>query len=159
MTDIKKKIQDEIATLDYELKVELPKEILKARAHGDLSENAEYPDGPEASLDHLFSEHGPEPLGKDADRAVLAAGAAGRTLKHGFGKVLEQFTINFAGAEERGLETVGCADELAEHADLLWRRDRRVVGHALYRAMLKALPALGAGIELEDLLGRELFRE
>src|SRR5437899_8522124 len=42
MNDIKKKLQDQIATLDYELKVELPKEILKARAHGDLSENAEY---------------------------------------------------------------------------------------------------------------------
>jgi transcription elongation factor GreA len=42
MTDIKKKLQDEIAVLDHELKVELPKEILKARAHGDLSENAEY---------------------------------------------------------------------------------------------------------------------
>jgi transcription elongation factor GreA len=42
MTDIKKKLQNEIATLDYELHVELPKEILKARAHGDLSENAEY---------------------------------------------------------------------------------------------------------------------
>ena len=42
MTDIKKKLQDEIATLDYELHVELPREILKARAHGDLSENAEY---------------------------------------------------------------------------------------------------------------------
>jgi len=42
MIDIKKKLQDEIATLDHELKVELPKEILKARAHGDLSENAEY---------------------------------------------------------------------------------------------------------------------
>ena len=40
--DIKKKIQDEITTLEYELHVELPKEILKARAHGDLSENAEY---------------------------------------------------------------------------------------------------------------------
>ena len=40
--DIKKKLQDEIATLEYELHVELPKEILKARAHGDLSENAEY---------------------------------------------------------------------------------------------------------------------
>ena len=40
--DVKKKLQDEIATLDHELKVELPREILKARAHGDLSENAEY---------------------------------------------------------------------------------------------------------------------
>jgi transcription elongation factor GreA len=40
--DIKKKLQDEIATLEYELHVELPREILKARAHGDLSENAEY---------------------------------------------------------------------------------------------------------------------
>ncbi len=30
------------AVLEYEYLVELPKEILKARAHGDLSENAEY---------------------------------------------------------------------------------------------------------------------
>jgi transcription elongation factor GreA len=42
MPDIKKKLQDEIATLEYEMHVELPKEILTARAHGDLSENAEY---------------------------------------------------------------------------------------------------------------------
>jgi transcription elongation factor GreA len=42
MIDIKKKLQDEIALLEHELHVELPKEILKARAHGDLSENAEY---------------------------------------------------------------------------------------------------------------------
>jgi transcription elongation factor GreA len=42
MTDIKKKLQDEIAVLERELHVELPREILKARAHGDLSENAEY---------------------------------------------------------------------------------------------------------------------
>jgi transcription elongation factor GreA len=42
MTDFKKKLQDEIAALEYELRNELPKEILKARAHGDLSENAEY---------------------------------------------------------------------------------------------------------------------
>lgn len=42
MEDLKKKLQEEIAALDYELRNELPKEILKARAHGDLSENAEY---------------------------------------------------------------------------------------------------------------------
>ena len=42
MIDLKKKLQDEITALEYELHVELPKEILKARAHGDLSENAEY---------------------------------------------------------------------------------------------------------------------
>jgi transcription elongation factor GreA len=42
MIDIKKKLQDEIAVLEHEFHVELPKEILKARAHGDLSENAEY---------------------------------------------------------------------------------------------------------------------
>lgn len=42
MPDIKKKLQDEIAVLEHELHVELPREILKARAHGDLSENAEY---------------------------------------------------------------------------------------------------------------------
>ncbi len=42
MLDIKKKLEDEITALQYELRNELPKEILKARAHGDLSENAEY---------------------------------------------------------------------------------------------------------------------
>jgi transcription elongation factor GreA len=42
MEDPKKKLQDEISALEYELRNELPKEILKARAHGDLSENAEY---------------------------------------------------------------------------------------------------------------------
>src|SRR5579863_8168418 len=42
MEDLKKKLQDEIAALEYELRNELPREILRARAHGDLSENAEY---------------------------------------------------------------------------------------------------------------------
>ena len=42
MDDLRKKLQQEIETLEYELRVELPKEILKARAHGDLSENAEF---------------------------------------------------------------------------------------------------------------------
>lgn len=40
--DIKKKLEEEAAALDYELRNELPKEILKARLHGDLSENAEF---------------------------------------------------------------------------------------------------------------------
>ena len=40
--EIKKRLEDEIKKLDYELKVLLPKEILKAREHGDLRENAEY---------------------------------------------------------------------------------------------------------------------
>src|SRR3954463_747189 len=42
MLDIRKKLEKEISELEYELRNELPKEILKARAHGDLSENAEY---------------------------------------------------------------------------------------------------------------------
>lgn len=42
MLDVRKKLEEEIAALEYELRNELPKEILKARAHGDLSENAEY---------------------------------------------------------------------------------------------------------------------
>ncbi len=40
--DAKKKLQEEVTALEYELRNELPKEILKARLHGDLSENAEY---------------------------------------------------------------------------------------------------------------------
>jgi len=42
MEELKKKLEDEIAALDLELRIELPREIAKARAHGDLSENAEY---------------------------------------------------------------------------------------------------------------------
>lgn len=42
MEELKKRLQEEIAALENELRIELPREILKARAHGDLSENAEY---------------------------------------------------------------------------------------------------------------------
>jgi transcription elongation factor GreA len=46
MTDplakIRQKLQQELDSLEHELNVELPKEIAVARAHGDLSENAEY---------------------------------------------------------------------------------------------------------------------
>ena len=42
LAKIKKKLQDEIDSLEHELNVDLPKEIAVARAHGDLSENAEY---------------------------------------------------------------------------------------------------------------------
>lgn len=39
---IKKKLSEEIAALEHELNHELPKELKKAIALGDLSENAEY---------------------------------------------------------------------------------------------------------------------
>jgi len=39
---IKKKLQDEINALEHELSHELPKELKRAIALGDLSENAEY---------------------------------------------------------------------------------------------------------------------
>ena len=42
LSKIKQKLQDEIDALEHELNLELPKELMKARAHGDLSENAEY---------------------------------------------------------------------------------------------------------------------
>jgi transcription elongation factor GreA len=42
ISKIKRKLQEEIDTLEHELNVELPKEIAAARAHGDLSENAEF---------------------------------------------------------------------------------------------------------------------
>src|SRR5579884_3920204 len=42
MEELKKKLEAEIAALETELRIELPKEIHKARLHGDLSENAEY---------------------------------------------------------------------------------------------------------------------
>ena len=42
LSNVKKKLQDEITALEHEMSVELPKELMKARAHGDLSENAEF---------------------------------------------------------------------------------------------------------------------
>src|SRR5579863_3219776 len=42
LSKIKAKLQEEITTLEHELNIDLPKELMKARAHGDLSENAEY---------------------------------------------------------------------------------------------------------------------
>lgn len=42
MEELLKRLRDEIAALENELRVELPREILRAREHGDLSENAEY---------------------------------------------------------------------------------------------------------------------
>jgi transcription elongation factor GreA len=41
-TRIRRKLEEEIRSIEHELNHELPKEIAKARAHGDLSENAEY---------------------------------------------------------------------------------------------------------------------
>ena len=42
VTKIRQKLEGEIRTLEHELNIELPKELMKARAHGDLSENAEF---------------------------------------------------------------------------------------------------------------------
>src|SRR5258708_25423363 len=42
MQELMKKLQEEIAALEHEFRSELPKEILRARELGDLSENAEY---------------------------------------------------------------------------------------------------------------------
>ena len=42
MDDLKAKMLEEITKLEHELRNELPKEILKARAHGDLRDNAEF---------------------------------------------------------------------------------------------------------------------
>lgn len=41
-TKLRQKLEEELRTLEHELNHDLPKELLKARAHGDISENAEY---------------------------------------------------------------------------------------------------------------------
>ncbi len=42
LSKIKQKLEEEIQTLEHELNLELPRELMRARAHGDLSENAEF---------------------------------------------------------------------------------------------------------------------
>jgi transcription elongation factor GreA len=42
MDELIRKLKEEIAALDNEFRIDLPREIGRARAHGDLKENAEY---------------------------------------------------------------------------------------------------------------------
>jgi len=42
LTNVKRKLEEQIHALEHELNHELPKELMRARAHGDLSENAEF---------------------------------------------------------------------------------------------------------------------
>ncbi len=42
LSKIKQKLEEEVQTLEHELNLELPRELMRARAHGDLSENAEF---------------------------------------------------------------------------------------------------------------------
>jgi len=42
LSKIRQKLEEEIQTLEHELNLELPRELMRARAHGDLSENAEF---------------------------------------------------------------------------------------------------------------------
>jgi transcription elongation factor GreA len=39
---LRQKLEEEMRVIEHELNTELPKELMKARAHGDLSENAEF---------------------------------------------------------------------------------------------------------------------
>lgn len=39
---IREKLEEEIRVLEHEMNHDLPKELMKARAHGDISENAEF---------------------------------------------------------------------------------------------------------------------
>ena len=75
MIDVRKKLQDELNTLERELRVELPKEILRAREHGDLSENAEY-HGARESLEMLRARA--NVLRDKLSRAVLMTRTDGR---------------------------------------------------------------------------------
>src|SRR2546430_13596588 len=51
------RLKKELADLKYELNVRLPKELEAARAHGDLSENAEY-EAAKARQDYVGSRIG-----------------------------------------------------------------------------------------------------
>src|SRR6202047_3772595 len=42
MQELKKRLEDEIAALEIQLRIDLPREVSKSRAAGDLNENAEY---------------------------------------------------------------------------------------------------------------------
>ena len=64
-----KKFEDEIATLERELKLELPREIKRARELGDLRENSEYHSARE---EQSFLEGRIQQLQATLDRAVVS---------------------------------------------------------------------------------------
>ncbi|OIP33277.1 MAG: hypothetical protein AUK27_10795 [Deltaproteobacteria bacterium CG2_30_66_27] len=53
LSEVKKKLEEEVRRIDHELRVTLPKEIQTALGQGDLSENAEY----EAAKDRQSTLH------------------------------------------------------------------------------------------------------
>jgi len=78
-----RKFEEEIATLTHELKLELPKEIKRARELGDLRENAEYHAAKErqrlieARISMLQKRVGRAFLNKEAGDAVKVATPGG----------------------------------------------------------------------------------
>ena len=113
----------------------------------------------EAAFHQFLAQRRPEPLREDPHGAVLPAGAAGGAFVDRLGEILEEPRVNRPRPDEPGLETVRRPQELAEEPDLLRRGDGRVAGDGLNGAVLQALAALGAGVDLDQLPGREFLAE
>jgi transcription elongation factor GreA len=106
-----KKLQDEIATLDRELKHELPKEIRRARELGDLRENAEYHAAKErqtfvqARISMLLQRVATMQL-INLDKLPQGKAAFGSTVhlrEHGGGEVVYQLVMPEDADVEKGL--------------------------------------------------------
>jgi len=89
-----------------------------ARIHYYIGHLGLTADVPKTAFRHLFPEYRPQPLGKDADRTVLPAGAAGCAFKYCLRKILEKFFVDLDGTEQPGFETLGCPQESLKNAYL-----------------------------------------
>jgi transcription elongation factor GreA len=106
-----KKLQEEIQTLDRELKTELPKEIKRARELGDLRENAEYHAAKErqtfvqariAMLQKRVATISLINLDK-LPRDKAAFGSTVHMIEHGGGEVIYQLVMPEDADAEKGL--------------------------------------------------------
>jgi transcription elongation factor GreA len=106
-----KRLQDEIAVLDRELKSELPKAIQRAREFGDLRENAEYKAAKErqtfvqARISMLHKRVASVQL-MNLDKLPKDKAAFGSTVhlsEHGVGDVVYQLVMPDDADPEKGL--------------------------------------------------------
>ena len=116
MSEYKKKLEKELESLTHELRKVLPKEIKKARDHGDLSENAEYHSALErqgyvrariAQIGKKLSEISMLPLDQ-IPRGVISLGSKVRLLDLDSGKEIEyEIVMNDESDPQKGLISIG----------------------------------------------------
>ena len=129
-----RKLQDEITALDRELKLELPKEIKRARELGDLRENAEYHAAKErqtyvqariSMLQKRVERSADGQPGQDAARQARPSARRVHLLEATGPTVIFQLVMPEDADVEKGLDLHLLADRAGDHRQGSGRRSPR----------------------------------